>query len=367
MKKLKLAILTIIVAVSTFPVSFVAYTKWYVEPFLQSFPEWMRPFVEYEPYPKTLYALVPVALSTILATFWLGYLVKTSRKPLTTKKGIITSIAIAILVVAATLLFSVATKTVNATWNGEVNDVDVLLMGDEEFTAHSDWIQHAEQTLAQVSSQRFADSGIAFYIRGWLTWNSTNSETSSYSLMQEALAESGLPRQKVEVVPGFQDWGFISGSEWAGTYGYVWKIDLLLIFTGQNVDVFGLSPPMLNMTIIRYDHVDLHTLTHELGHQYYLDHCSDAWCVMNADWQFGDNFCSSCRAKLDANRDKWKTDPVDLDVNDDGLVNVGDLVAIAMRYDCTPDSPQWNPKADLNRDGIINVGDLATVAANIIP
>ena|GEM_PF-7125427 len=362
-KTVVFAISTIIVATCAFLASYIAYRKCYVEPFVHSFPEHVRPFVEYEPYPKTLYALIPVATLTMLGAFWLGYLSKKLQKRLTTK-GVATLTAIAILVVAIAIS---ARLNVNAAWNGTINKVDVLAMADEEFAAHSDWIQKAEQTLAEVSSQRFADSGIAFYIRGWLMWNSTNGETDSYLLMQQALAESGLPRQKVEVVPGFQDWGFISGSEWTGAYGYVWKIDLLLIFTGQDIDYFGLSPPMLNMTIIRYDHVDLHTLTHELGHQYYLSHCSNPWCVMNADWQFGDNFCSDCRAKLNANRDKWVTDPLDLDVNGDGRVNIGDLVAIAKLYDCTPDSPQWNPKADLNRDGVIDVGDLATLAANISP
>lgn len=185
------------------------------------------------------------------------------------------------------------------------NIVDVLLIGDEEFRAHPDWMDNAENVLQDLNDNRFAASDIRFYARGWLAWDSLDSRTDCYDLMQDALEESGLPREQVEILPGFWDWGFISGSAWVDSNGLVWYVDLLLIFTGQNMNIKGFSLPMCNTTIIRHDEVNLHVVTHELGHQYYLDHCGDWWCVMNDAMQWGDDFCNDCRNDLTNNNDKW--------------------------------------------------------------
>ena len=52
------------------------------------------------------------------------------------------------------------------------------------------------------------------------------------------------------------------------------------------------------------------------------------------------------------------------DVNGDGSVNFNDLVAAAVAFGSTPDSPKWNLNADVNSDGIVNVIDLVIVMMN---
>jgi hypothetical protein len=52
------------------------------------------------------------------------------------------------------------------------------------------------------------------------------------------------------------------------------------------------------------------------------------------------------------------------DLNDDGKVDIVDLVRVAKRYRFTPGLP-YDIGADVNADGQIDIGDLTTIAANI--
>lgn len=53
------------------------------------------------------------------------------------------------------------------------------------------------------------------------------------------------------------------------------------------------------------------------------------------------------------------------DLNDDGYVDILDLVRVARRYRAMPGFPTYDPEMDFNFDCIIDIGDLATAAANI--
>ena len=307
----KIALLiTIIVAVGVLPLSFAGYKELYVRPFLESQPAHLRPYIDYKPFFSTGYGVATVVTWLVLIFLWGFEVVRFLKRKLNEKelKNTICVVAIATVLILALTVSLFRINFVQAKWN-VYNEVDVLCIADEEFRANPNWITNAENVLQDVSDNRFEESYIRFYLRGWLEWDSLDSRTDTYDLMQVALAESGLPRQQVEILPDFWDWGFISGSEWVDGDGVTWWIDLLLIFTGQDCDMRGLSIPMCNMTIIRYNEVNLHVMTHELGHQYYLEHCDNPFCVMNVDWQLGDNFCESCRAKLNNNKDKWMTDP----------------------------------------------------------
>ncbi len=310
MSKIKIAVLvllTVAVAVAVFPLMNVAYHEFYFKPWYESLTPIKKEYAHPTPFFATWYGFGTIAVWACLGFVWLTYSIvklKQSRK-------IVFNLAFAALLCLTLIVGVFQVKFAQARCN-IYNDVDVLMIGDEEFRAHSDWIENAENVLQDVNINRYAESNICFCIRGWLEWDSDDSETDIYYLMQEALAESGLPRQQVLILPelDFWDWGFISGSEWdAG--GYPLWIDLLLIFTGQDCDTApAMSPSMCNMSIFRRDAVNFRAMTHELGHQYLgAGHCGDPWCVMNVDWQWGDNFCSGCRTRLNANRDKWITDP----------------------------------------------------------
>lgn len=53
------------------------------------------------------------------------------------------------------------------------------------------------------------------------------------------------------------------------------------------------------------------------------------------------------------------------DVNNDGVLNIFDLHAIAKAYGCKPGDFRWNPLADLDMNGIVNVIDLYKVVKNL--
>ena len=52
------------------------------------------------------------------------------------------------------------------------------------------------------------------------------------------------------------------------------------------------------------------------------------------------------------------------DINQDGIVDIYDLILIASAYGSRPGSPEWNPYADLNQDGIIDIYDLIIIASH---
>jgi hypothetical protein len=53
------------------------------------------------------------------------------------------------------------------------------------------------------------------------------------------------------------------------------------------------------------------------------------------------------------------------DVNDDGKVDLIDIVKVAKRYRTVPGLFNYDPNMDFNGDGRIDMGDLTTLAANI--
>lgn len=52
------------------------------------------------------------------------------------------------------------------------------------------------------------------------------------------------------------------------------------------------------------------------------------------------------------------------DLNNDGKIDIIDLVKIALAYGSVPGFPIWNPYVDLNQDGIIDIFDLVAIAVN---
>lgn len=301
---IKLILLLSVASVVVLPLCFIAYMELYVKPFIESYPLHQRPYVQHEPFFSTSFGVFTefVWLATVVV---FSYMI--AKRLCAHPKKLLKAITVGCIIIAFFVALLSIESAVSSRWN-YTNVVDVLCIGDEEFLAHSNYVTNAESVLADVNTNKFSEFGILFSIRGWLSWDSLDTRLTAYSLMQEALAESGLPRQKVEVIPGYEDWGFISGSEWLNADSTTMWIDHLLIFTGQDCDVRGMSIPQCNMTLIRYDSVGRVVLTHELGHQYYLAHCGDVFCIMNDYWHFSDNFCGNCKAKLNDARDKWMTD-----------------------------------------------------------
>ena len=55
---------------------------------------------------------------------------------------------------------------------------------------------------------------------------------------------------------------------------------------------------------------------------------------------------------------------IDGDVNHDAIVDIVDIVIVAIAFESTPIDNNWNPHADLNDDKIIDIVDIAIAAAH---
>ncbi|HEY9062782.1 MAG TPA: glycoside hydrolase family 9 protein [Pseudobacteroides sp.] len=54
--------------------------------------------------------------------------------------------------------------------------------------------------------------------------------------------------------------------------------------------------------------------------------------------------------------------PIPGDINEDGKVNMGDLVLLAISFNSTYQDPNYNNKCDVNNDGVINMHDVMVIA-----
>ena len=52
------------------------------------------------------------------------------------------------------------------------------------------------------------------------------------------------------------------------------------------------------------------------------------------------------------------------DLNDDGIIDIYDVVTIAIAFGSKPGDSNWNAKADLVSDNIIDIYDVVTLASN---
>jgi len=55
---------------------------------------------------------------------------------------------------------------------------------------------------------------------------------------------------------------------------------------------------------------------------------------------------------------------IDMDVNDDGKVDIMDIATVALSFGSYPGHERWNEVADINKDGIVDMFDLVLIAAN---
>jgi len=302
------AIISIIAAIVVLPITSVAYDELYAKPYLDTQLPWLRPYVELEPFFSTIFGKLTIIVWVLLGILWVAY----AAFRLSRRAGSSTPVRAALVeILVATLAFHfLYTNIAKAEFNAW-NYVDVLTMYDDEFSAHQDWVDNTDRVINDVSRNRFAESNISLVIHGHLTWNSNDSQRDSFFLMQDALLASDLPKQSVQVDAGVWAWSFISSSDWTDNSGNIWRIDLIIVFTGQDCSHQALSVPLCNMMIFNHDAAEnFRTVTHEFGHQYGLEHCTDPYCAMENKWMWGDNFCVCCRADLNANRDKWETDPI---------------------------------------------------------
>lgn len=55
---------------------------------------------------------------------------------------------------------------------------------------------------------------------------------------------------------------------------------------------------------------------------------------------------------------------LEIDLNDDGEVDILDVAVAANSFGSSPGHPRWNPIADVNEDNVVDIRDLVTIAKN---
>ena len=52
------------------------------------------------------------------------------------------------------------------------------------------------------------------------------------------------------------------------------------------------------------------------------------------------------------------------DVNDEGNINIDELILLMEAYGSTSTSANWNPNADINDDGAVDIFDIKIISAH---
>lgn len=210
----KYLIVSLLIAIAIMPLMYSLYKMLYVVPFVETH----FSTENYDRFLQTWYGLATIAVWIVIGSSWVIMGLRRLYSWHTPAISIITLI----LLLA---IFNISVPVVAASWKLNWNNVDVIAMADEEFRAHPEWIDNAEQTLETVNQERFARFQIEFQIRGWFDWDSDDDATKLVYLHQEAIKECGLPIAWIELdpegVPGFYGWGFVDQSQWTDTDGNV--------------------------------------------------------------------------------------------------------------------------------------------------
>jgi hypothetical protein len=179
--------------------------------------------------------------------------------------------------------------------------VDVLLVGDEEFMSQLyymglwRWVPASQVVYdgaMPVADECFYNEfKITFYWGfGWRQWDSDDATHDPIGLLNEAISEVG----------------FQSGMIFNGRH-----IDILMVWTGQDMGQAGYSPPWLNACIcstylLHWLYLD-NVAQHELSHQFNCAHCGNG-CIMNPTsgvWEFTNSWCANCKQTIDNNKFKF--------------------------------------------------------------
>lgn len=233
--------------------------------------------------------------------------------------------------------------------------VNVLLVGDEEFMAMAypfglfRWVSASqcvdEGAMPNVDERFYNKFGITFYWDfGWQEWDSNDETYNPKTLLDEAIG----------------DVGFESGMLFEGRH-----VDVLMVWTEQDMGQPGYSPPWLNAcifsTYLMHWSSFINMIQHELSHQFYGEHCRKD-CILNlAKWGKSNDWCSNCFQTVSANKFRYT---VVGDVNGDYCVDIFDAACVNMAWSSVRGDENWIPSCDINGDGAVNLFDLAIMSAH---
>lgn len=248
---------------------------------LEAYPEEMRPYVETSPFIQSFWGGLTVIFGAFIASSWL--LVGIWRKKL----------MLLIIFVLLTPLTAIPSAYAGY-WE---TTMDILAVQDEEFIAEYP-IEFDRYLSWEIyiydAFDRFRDTfNVNFELRGWINWDSSDSEHDVDTLLDEAIRETGFVSHQTSY------------------NGYV--IDILMVFSGQ-LDLWdqdGFSPPDWKALILKgwspnYPRTQM--IMHEFSHQFMASHCTNVnSCVMDManSVYYPRQWCNSCQATINDNKDRF--------------------------------------------------------------
>lgn len=269
---------------------------------------------------------------------------------------------------------------------GGVTDsyVDILFAGDEELmSATEEWLINPwlpflgtydrpvtdviEKETFPLIQMCFADKlGINIRFHGWTSWDSVDGTNDAYDMLQEAIEEIG-EYQSVWVI----DYAYPGGGYWKLNPWMIWNnvvIDILLGFTYQDMNLYGVAPFDWGAGIVQYRNLAQAKFAgqHELSHLWNVTDCGHNWCIMNQDY-FGwtGDWKSTCKDHMIEWKDyftRYSYPP--WDINQDGFCDIEDINIFYKAFATDSSWPhgtgwhQYNPACDIDNDGVIWVEDM---------
>ena len=337
MKKYKIAFVVLLVVAIFFvslPTLYFANRQRMIQEILKKYPDgdsWVRNDVSDHLYAEFKWHVISTALLLIACYVTATIITIRKCKPkLRNAKICQASLLAPLILLLSGVTFGITpckpvlATTVNSliSQGSEIeNTIDILFVGDEEFMAlwerwgwNDVWIPWAVKDLVWefglgtgvfvASKEWYALTlGHTLRVHGWETWNSSNSETNSYYMLQEGINDIGWQRGKI----------------WNGTI-----IDLVMFWTGQqNMDVRGLALPWWYGGIIKWTQgsVDICTqaLKHELAHLWDCQHCGN-FCIMNPG-VVASVWCGTCAAHMMNHFYDHMVVPINISQSDLGTTN----------------------------------------------
>lgn len=308
----------------------------------------------------TLLGITTVILWIALPIIWLR-----ERRNLRHKKSLL------LLLLIAMLLF-IPVNTAGAV----ESNVDILFAGDEELMSATEewlidpwfpWLGTYDRPVTEVIEEVsfplfqtcFADKvGINLVFHGWISWDSDDGTSNSWNMLQEVMEQSGMSYWVNDpLYPDGGYWKFNTGDVIWGNA----KMDILLAWTTQDMNLLGFSPFDWGAGIIHYHNLaqGAFTAQHELSHLYDCRHCSHDWCVMNPDYVgLTGDWQSTCKDYMIEHKDYFtRHDYPPWDINSDGVVDIKDATILSTTFGTSEGDRDWFPRADINNDGIVDVTD----------
>jgi hypothetical protein len=274
---------------------------------LLSYPPEVRPYVDFYPYWMTasfkyLTASFAIGMLALFAIFLFVELKCRKLEAITCCLLLFLAVGIPIHIAIPSRV-SAENPTMQTT-STEIIYINTFLVWDEEVAFSDcsrdeiafyaiDWIRYYyENYFYEKYGLR-----IVFCCSNWNLWFSDNTESDPLELLKDAINET--------------QWS-------AGSHD---GAHIMIVATGQQMDIYGFSPPDYKALIFYvpscYEEEALKKaysiLMHEIGHQFKLEHCDDIDCAM-----FGSltpilpiTYCDECKEQIYTNRYALiqKTDP----------------------------------------------------------